>query len=188
MAKKIVVVVALPSEVATLAAPADVAIVYSGVGKVNAALATSHAILEHRPQLVVNYGTAGKINPAIDGLVPVARVVQRDMIAEPLAARGVTPFADTAAEIHSGSDGVACGTGDSFVTARDEWLHAQNIDVVDMELYAIAHACRHHGVDWRAYKFITDDANADAAGEWNKNVNNGEALFWRQLEALRAAV
>lgn len=185
MDKKYLVVVALESEISRLGVPDDVAIVYSGVGKVNAALATTHAILAHRPQLVINYGTAGKINPAISGLVPVARVVQRDMIAVPLAERGVTPFSEAESDIHSGMGGVVCGTGDSFVTSRDEWLHEKAIDVVDMELYAIAHACRHHGVDWRAYKFITDDANEDSASEWSEKVSDGESLFWEQFALVR---
>ena len=40
-----------------------------------------------------------------------------------------------------GFDGVVCGTGDSFVTALDAWLTENAIDIVDMELFAIAHVC-----------------------------------------------
>ena len=40
------------------------------------------------------------------------------------------------------------------------------------------------GVPWRAFKFITDDANDFAAHEWTANVASGETLFWNALKAI----
>ncbi len=74
-----------------------------------------------------------------------------------------------------------CGTGDSFVTAIDPWLVENNVGVVDMELFAIAAVCHHHNVPWRSFKYITDDANDDAADHWNSNVADGQDLFWAVL-------
>lgn len=179
----LVVIVALESELSRHRLPVGVQLIHSGVGKINAAIAACDAIARYQPRLIVNYGTAGALHAGVGGLFEIGSVIQRDMIAEPLAPRGVTPFSEHSAEIRSGHDGARCATGDSFVTAADSWLTLQQADVVDMELFAIAHACRHAGVPWRAFKFVTDAADESAADHWNERVGQGEALF---IEALRA--
>ncbi|MDR3466651.1 MAG: 5'-methylthioadenosine nucleosidase [Xanthobacteraceae bacterium] len=181
----ILVLTALPSELKAARAPAGVAVRYCGVGKVNTAIATTVALTETRPRLVVNYGTCGKIAEGLRGLVEISRVIQRDMMAMPLAPRGVTPLSDEAGDAESGhasgfGDAV-CGTGDSFVTATDPWLIENGVHVVDMELFAIASACARFNVPWRAFKFITDDANDFAHEHWTANVSSGEDLFWDAL-------
>ena len=167
--------------------PDGVALVHCGVGKVNAALATCEALATQRPALVVNYGTAGAISDAARGLVEIGAVIQRDMLAVPLAPRGVTPFEPAATELVNGRAGLRCASGDSFVTAADPWLAAQRVDLVDMELYAIARACARAAVAWRAFKFLTDTAGASAADDWQARVGDGEDLFMQRLAALRAA-
>ena len=181
----ILVLTALESELKAARAPQGVEVRYCGVGKVNTAIATTVALLETKPTLVVNYGTCGKITENLHGLLDIARVVQRDMMAMPLAPRGVTPLCDDASVLASGFGVHVCGTGDSFVTSVDPWLIENGVDVVDMELFAIAQACQRFGVPWRAFKFITDDANDEAHEHWTANVANGEDLFW---EALRRDV
>src|SRR5690242_1490251 len=104
----IVVIVALENELSGRALPAAVEVVHSGVGKINAALAAMQVILKRNPSLIINYGTAGRIRPGIDGLVEVGQVVQRDMLAMPLAARGETPFDTHPAAVSSGYRGVVC--------------------------------------------------------------------------------
>ena len=177
MSGKILVLTAIDDELAKARAPGGIEVIYTGVGKVNAASA---------PTLVINYGTAGKINETLRGLVEVAHVIQRDMIAEPLAPRGRTPFGPEFDRLSSGQGGVICGTGDSFVTTTDPWLVEQNVDIVDMELYAIAHVCQRHSIPWRAFKFITDDANDFAAEHWTANVADGQSLFWDAMKQLEA--
>lgn len=187
--RRILILTALPNELNAADAPPDVDVRYCGVGKVNAALHATQAILERRPALVINFGTAGKIDPLHDGLLEVAAVVQRDMMAMPLAPRGVTPLMPQDQQpprLESGYPGVICGTGDSFVTASDAWLLEQKIDLVDMELFAIARVCRHFGVPWRAFKFITDGADDDAALDWEAKVHLGAELFWRHLPQVLA--
>lgn len=166
--------------------PAGAHLIHCGVGKINAALAAREAIHDFRPRLVVNYGTAGAVHPGAHGLLRVARVIQRDMDAEPLAPRGVTPFATVPMEIASGEAGVCCATGDNFVRAPDAWLNAQGADVVDMELFAIAEVCRRAGIPWWACKFVTDGADESAADDWSVRVSHGEPLFLAALaERLR---
>ncbi|WP_408169132.1 phosphorylase family protein [Herbaspirillum rhizosphaerae] len=186
MPQKILILTALASELNAADAPASVDVIYTGVGKINAAATAAAAILQRQPQLIINFGTAGKVNPAVDGLLDIASVIQRDMLAIPLAARGVTPLSDEPSSYSSGHGNARCGTGDSFVTAADSWLVEQGVDIVDMELFAIAHTCHRYGVPWRAFKFITDSADDDAADHWNDNVHRGAKLFWKTLNRILA--
>ena len=183
---RILVVTALPGELRAASAPSGVDVIYGGVGKINTAMAVTEALLRAKPSLVINYGTCGRINASIDGLVEIAKVLQRDMAAMPLAPRGVTPLMEDASVLLSGHGAATCGTGDSFVTSEDPWLIENNVDVVDMELFAIAHVCTRFGVPWRAFKFITDDANDDSHHHWQANVANGEGLFWDEMKAISA--
>ncbi len=187
MSGKILVLTALDDELKKSRAPDNVEVIYTGVGKVNAASAATLALLVMRPSLVINYGTAGSLNPSVHGLVEVSRVVQRDMMAMPLAPRGRTPYSPEFDHFASGQDGVTCGTGDSFVTASDPWMTEQKIDIVDMELFAIAHVCVRHSIPWRAFKFVSDSADSDAADHWQENVAKGEELFWELMKTLSAS-
>jgi adenosylhomocysteine nucleosidase len=85
----------------------------------------------------LNFGTVKKINPQLHGLLKIGKVIQRDMEAEPLAPRGNTPFCFRLQEYLSTGQ-FLCGSGDSFVTTKNPWLLSQGVDVVDMELFAIA--------------------------------------------------
>ena len=69
-------------------------VVYTGVGKVQAAFALQRAIHQMRPIEVWNYGTAGSVSGKHSGLVEVDVILQRDMITEPLAPRGIIPYAE----------------------------------------------------------------------------------------------
>ncbi|MBN8970286.1 MAG: 5'-methylthioadenosine nucleosidase [Rhizobiales bacterium] len=184
MSGGILVLAAIEDELDKARAPAGVEVIYTGVGKINAASAAMLALMVLRPRLVINYGTAGNIAKVHRGLVEVAHVVQRDMMAMPLAPRGRTPFSPEVDRLSSGHGTVICGTGDSFVTAADPWLTDNQVDVVDMELFAIAHVCQRHALPWRAFKFITDDADEFAADHWQENVAAGEALFWDEMTAI----
>ena len=180
----ILVLTALDAELDTARAPAGVEIRFTGVGKINTTIATLLAVQAKRPSLVINYGTAGKIRESLRGLVEVAHVIQRDMNAEPQAPRGTTPYAPELDRLSSGHGDVICGTGDSFVTATDPWLIANQVDIVDMELFALASVCRHQDLPWRAFKFITDDANDFAHEHWTANVADGQQLFWDAVKHL----
>jgi adenosylhomocysteine nucleosidase len=110
-------------------------LVHMGIGKVNAAWHTARALIDHEPDLVVNFGTAGSLRPDLSGLVEVGVVMQRDMDARALGFLvGQTLFEIDSAEIRFSKSAISCGTGDSFAATPPELL----CDLVDMELYAIA--------------------------------------------------
>ena len=147
-------------------------------------MTTLKAIEQYKPKHLINFGTAGSIKPNLSGLLEIRRVIQRDMIAEPLSPRGRVPFCERPHEYFSTSGQHTCATGDSFVTAKDPWLDHQGVDVVDMELFAIAAVAHEHKLPWLAYKYVTDQANDDSGQEWSNKVNHGEALFLEKIATL----
>lgn len=180
MKTQLLIITALESELDKSVLPTGVEIVYSGVGKINATAASIRAIHEFQPKKIVNFGTVGKINSALHGLLEIGKVIQRDMDAEPLAPRGSTPFCARPQEYVS-TGRFICGSGDSFVTASDPWLHSQGVDVVDMELFAIAAIAHDHHIPWQSFKYITDEANEDSGEDWQAKVHLGQELFLAAL-------
>lgn len=172
----IIVFVALPEELSAAQAP-GAEVVYTGVGKLNAALAASEALARHRPALAINYGSAGAVTPGLQGLIECGRAVQRDMDLRPLG----TPLGDTygSPPPHDArwGDGPTVGTGDSFAAETPELA----CDLVDMEAFALARACERAGTPFRCFKFISDAADGDAPTDWEANKAQGAALFAAKL-------
>ena len=153
---------------------------YIGVGKINAAIKTAEAIRKYSPELIINYGTAGSLNKEISGLVEATNFYQRDMDASPLGIKvGETPFEDSF-KIHFDRDGLSCGTGDSFVTNIPELI----TDLVDMEAYAIAKICKMNDIDFRCFKYISDQADDNAGHDWKENVARGKELFIKKIKEI----
>ena len=50
-------------------------------------------------------------------------------------------------------------------------------DVVDMEVHAIAKACKQANVNFRCFKYVSDKADENASDEWQKTVANGEQEY-----------
>lgn len=174
-----IILVALEKELPYKHAPRNCKVIYTGVGKVNAAYAATQAIAEAHslgwhPQ-VINYGTAGSCKQDLSGLHRVTRFIQRDMDAEPQAPRGVVPFEAGYPYLEfTPEDGIKLGTGDSFVHKLDKWLVDQDIDLVDMEAYAIAHVCKRMKCHFTCYKYVTDYVGTPHQNDvWEANVANG---------------
>ena len=154
---------------------------YIGIGKVNAVFNTLNAIQKHSPQQIINFGTAGSLDTKIKGLVEVSRFFQRDMDASPLGFEvGQTPF-EQDIEITFGREGVTCGTGDKFVTTTPKL----KTDIVDMEAFAIAKVCKLKNIDFRCFKYISDNANNEAKDDWVDNVSLGAKLFIEKIRSLK---
>jgi adenosylhomocysteine nucleosidase len=152
-----------------------------GVGKINATYNLNKLIHRFKPTEIINYGTAGAIKIDISGLVECTKFYQRDMDARGLLnlKLGETPF-DNINEIINSDEGLSCGSGDSFVTKKIE----MNIDVVDMEAYAIAKVCKLENIKFRCFKFISDNADENATSDWIENCKNGAKLFKKKIEEI----
>ena len=150
--------------------PEDTPLVLTGVGMVQAATAVTRALWERRPTRVVNLGSVGSLRPGLTGIQRPRAVINRDLNADDIRSMGLTP--DERIELpHGDPDGPVLGTGDSFVAggaARERLL--ERCDLVDMEGFAIAHACREFGVDLIMIKHVSDAAD-DAARSWSDLVD-----------------
>jgi adenosylhomocysteine nucleosidase len=165
---------------------AGVPVLYTGLGKVNAALVLARRLADYRAAgqalpLVLNFGSAGSRRFPTGSVVACERFVQRDMDVSGLGfPLGVTPFEDDAAqlqfpEVFTGLPTGVCGTGDSFETGPPRLA----CDVVDMEAYALAKVCRREQALFGCAKYITDGADHSAATDWQANLQHAAAAFVR---------
>ncbi len=145
-----------------------------GVGKINATYQIAKIINEFNPKEIINFGTAGALNSNLNGLIECTKFFQRDMDCRGLLdfKLGETPF-DNIKDITLSNDGYSCGTGDNFVNNKIE----MQVDVVDMEAYAIAKVCILNNIKFRCFKFISDNADKLANKDWNENLRLGAIKF-----------
>ena len=153
---------------------------YTGVGKINATMVATKCILEEKPDLIINFGTAGSNSINKHTLVDCTKFIERDMNIEELGFElGQTPYEDKElsflefASNNPINENKTCGTGDTFVSD----MSGLPCDVVDMEAYAIAKCCFLNNVDFVSYKYITDGADEDAATDWLDNCKKASNAF-----------
>ncbi|HET7545965.1 MAG TPA: hypothetical protein VFK05_39120 [Polyangiaceae bacterium] len=185
------VVIALEVEGQGLFERAEVDVLYTGLGKVNAALSLARRLSTLRargapPSLVVNFGTAGSRTLATGSVVACRKFVQRDMDVTGLGfALGETPFEALPATlsfppVFQGLPEGVCGTGDRFETGAAGLA----CDVIDMEAYALAKACIGEGVAFACAKYISDGADHSAADDWQASLPKAAAAFWGLYQTL----
>ena len=154
---------------------------FLGVGKINATYNLTKLISKYQPDEIINYGTAGGINGNLNGIIECTKFYQRDMDVSGLMNLkiGQTPF-DDINEIINSETGYSCGSGDNFVTREIP----MKVDVVDMEAYAIAKVCKLENINFRCFKFISDNADEAAGHDWVKNCEKGAKLFEQKLKEI----
>jgi len=188
---KPLIVMALPQESRGLLEGAGAEILFTGVGKVNAAAALARRLAEMRctganQPLVVNLGTAGSRQIPAHTLVACNRFAQRDMDVSGMGlAPGVTPFDPTPPIIEfpvvfAHLPQVLCSTADSFATHR----HEISGDVVDMEAFALARVCLTENARFACVKYITDGADSDSATHWEAALDNAARVFLALFKSL----
>lgn len=161
---KYLVVVADPREATHL--PDDVDIVLCGIGKVDAAIATTAALARLSPQelvrtTVVNLGSCGALRPGLNGVYEPGVVLNHDISADAIRALGHDPH--ECISLPSGDERIILATGDLFVadtTVRDQL--AERASLVDMEGYSVVRAAQAFHVPVRLVKHVSDDADAGA--------------------------
>jgi adenosylhomocysteine nucleosidase len=165
-------------------------VLYTGIGKLNAAYRFTKEIVRQRPALVLGLGTVGSRRYAQRTLVECTRFLQRDMDVTPLGLpHGHTPFDAVPGPIDVPArfpdlPAATCGSGDLFVSGHD----ARDSDVVDMEAYALAKICLLEGLPFATLKYVTDSADASAYADWRANLPHAAAAFlqaWRRVTGAR---
>lgn len=174
----LLVVMALEQEDAGAFIRADIPVHYTGCGKINATFSLTRRLASYvgagrALPVVVNFGTAGGKAVYVDRNVECTAFIQRDMDATALGcAPGATPFDSVPHTLRVAAaverlPAVVCGTGDSFATVGT----LSDIDVVDMEAYALAKVCFLYGARFICVKHVTDGADHEAAESWQANVS-----------------
>jgi adenosylhomocysteine nucleosidase len=173
---KTILFVALPSELPKELVPNGIHVVYTGVGKVNAAIKATETLKDLDPKdvTVINYGSAGGHEVMVGSLFKCKTFIQRDMDARPFAEKTITPFDN---EIVMGNIDFN-GLGYNICYTQDHFETIPSV-ICDMEAYSIAKVCKIYGFDFTAYKYVSDNGNP---GDWEANHNKGIELF---LEALQ---
>ena len=118
--------------------------------------------------LVVNIGTVGALQHGRTGICLPSTVINHDINGDAIRALGYDPVDVLELE---GGDGTVLASGDVFVTDPHVRSRlAERADVVDMEGYAVAYACRHLGVPVRLVKHVSDGAD-ETALDWPELVD-----------------
>ncbi|MBX5460243.1 MAG: 5'-nucleosidase [Steroidobacteraceae bacterium] len=190
---ELLVVMALEIESQGVFEQAQIPVLFTGVGKVNAAHALTRKLAQYRhagrpmPH-VVNFGTAGSRVFSRGTVVACHAFVQLDMDVTPLGFEaGVTPFDPSPAKLEfprtlpNLPHGV-CGSADTFETSG----HAPSCDVRDMEAYALAKVCWVEKAPFTCVKYVTDGADEAAATDWEANLPKAAAEFLRIYRELSA--
>lgn len=168
----------------------DQHLIYTGVGKLNAAiflqkgLITLERAYAGRPKMIINLGTAVSRKYKVGEIVNVKRFIQRDMLCQPLAPKYYTPFDKEALPYIELSysryyfENVTCGTGDSFVSSCPIGLE---YEIADMEGYALAKVCKILEIPFISIKYISDSGNHV---EWEANLEKASIALTEVTQCL----
>ena len=154
----------------------DYNVLYTGVGKINATMKLVDRLTDYnyaKPELVINFGTAGSKNIPPGTLVDCTKFVERDMDMTDVGFKfGQTPWEDPATDMILEFEDVfnpigkhyICGSGDNIgqnkiykepLTRMGD--HGISIEVYDVEAYALAKVCYHYDVPFISFKYILSD-------------------------------
>lgn len=169
--------------------PPGFELLVTGIGKVAAAVAVASAVVRRRtllsdgvaprPLLVVNIGTAGALRDEMHGLYVPSRVLNHDISSDVLRSMGYPVDDDLAVDE---GDGSVLATGDAFVSDPSvRAALAARAGLVDMEGFAVAHACATLGVRYRLVKHVSDNAD-ETALNWADRIDASARVLGQWLE------
>lgn len=182
MTDKIPVLVALEQELPDQL-PEKYIKVITGIGKVNAAVAIMKVIQEYNPRQIINFGTAGSLNPVFGkGVHRVAQVAQRDLDIRAIGLElGQASKSDPVwYSLDDIENRPTLTSGDQFVNSRPE----MESDLVDMEAAVYAKICHDTRIALDIYKFVSDNADEESPDDWETNCHKGAQLFMDLLREL----
>ena len=178
-----VFIVAVPDEVEIQGKILESPVIFSGVGKINAAMAAWNAFSQGYNE-VINIGSCGSLKTPVGILVKVGQVFQ-DIDATPLSEYGETPFEPNSKQIVVDAlSPITCFTTDYFYDQNQRSKYSQryldmieNCSIFDMECFAIAKVCKRFNIKFSAYKWVSDNGEHS---DWKENCKIG----FEQVKAL----
>ncbi|WP_018338480.1 5'-methylthioadenosine/adenosylhomocysteine nucleosidase [Butyricimonas synergistica] len=183
----------------------EVVLAKSGIGKVCAAVGTIEMIREYAPDVIVNTGVAGGIDPLtrVMDIVIGENMVYHDVWCgegneygqvQGLPARFVSDkklYEQALSVEHDGNvyGGLIC-SGDRFVTDKEELIEIKKRFpeglAVDMESTSIAQVCYLCGVSFLSYRIISDTPGVK--DHYNQYLNFWEEAPKRSFEMIRKLI
>ena len=160
---------------------------FVGVGKLNAMYHLLKRILDEKPSIIINLGSAGSTVHKRGEVVCCTGFVQRDMDVTALGfEKYKTPFSIHEPILRYGirlqglPEGI-CGTGDSFVTDHN----CHDYDVIDMEAFPLAWIAMQEEIPFLCLKYISDGADGTAASDWPEMVKLASAALKKVMGDIR---
>lgn len=182
------IVVALEKELPRDMIPSEYNVLYTGIGKVNAAnkLAQELTRMPHYQQ-VINYGRAWVNDNSVMGeLLEIGWVMERDMDLTSLGFRkysSIPDYKNFMFPTNNLDTEIVCGTGDNYDT-KNFSTETQPYHIIDTEAFALAKVCLDYQIIFKCYKYISNnmsDRNPDKS--WNKNIHQSAVKFLEKIGA-----
>lgn len=187
--KDILFVIACKEESNDLIEKFGIDIIYTGVGKVNACYKLTKALITRKlnnklPKYVINIGSCGSKKFKKGSLVACNRFIQKDMDCTAFGCKlcetpsDSLPYIIEHNKIIDNLEYATCGSGDKFET---EPCKINEVDIVEMEAFALAKVCKLENIDFISIKYITDGLDNDGANDWDSNVMSSAESFYNYL-------
>ena len=177
-------------------ADVEVVVLFSGVCKVNAAIAAQILIDTYHTDIIINAGTAGGIDPQLDifDTVISTETAYHDVAPHILtefhpwldsvffkADQKLLKLAQRVAEKYEPDRKIYFGrmaTGEAFISdeGREDIIERLASLTVDMESASIAHVCYVNGIPFISIRCITDDAKHSGTGFFEINCDKASAI------------
>ncbi|MFD2704034.1 5'-methylthioadenosine/S-adenosylhomocysteine nucleosidase [Salibacterium lacus] len=163
---------------------ADVVLIQSGIGKVNAAAATTLVLEKYKPDLVINTGSAGGLNPELNvgDLIVSKEVRYNDVDATvfgyeygqvPRMPAGYSADAELVEETLTAASAEHIPVRDGLILSGDSFMSSdsriaflketfEEPQCAEMEAGAIAHVCYRFDVPFVIIRALSDVAGNDA--------------------------
>lgn len=162
----------------------EVRYVRTGIGKVKAAYRLAEAIYQHRPDVVINEGTAGTDKHGIGDLFVCRHFIDRDFQKIEIAGLDYEQDSDELLKkYHLFEDWTpegVCNSGDSFLT---DSAPGQS-DVYDMEAYAEALVCHDKKIPYIAIKCVTDVIGENSVQSWADKIVEANLKITKFFESI----
>lgn len=189
----------------------DVVLVLSGIGKVNAAVATALVIQQYRPDYVINTGSAGGLGQGlrVGDVVIGAEVAHHDVDVTAFGyVHGQVPqlpvrYASDAGLMKAAKHAAVAFAGatirEGLVLSGDQFIHDSHtidhirrhfadVEAVEMEAAAIAQACHQLHTPFVVVRAISDAADEEANQSFDAFLQTASRHSAQMVEALVAAL
>ena len=170
---KLLVTYALEDEKVNVPFDGEVIYLRTGIGKMKTSVAVTEAILQSKPDMVLNIGTVGTFNHKVGDVLVCRKFCDRDMIKIniPGLLCNIDMSKDDLSSIYpklANQPIYECSTGDTFVTKAED----MSSDVCDMESFCIAYICKKYKIPFAAVKVVTDVVGSNSVKHWEDAIRD----------------